>query len=144
MVNEYYRFTDEQNHTLFSFESEGQQGKILKVVLFTLDDDNRWNLGFGDWHNGYVNDTIISNNHDVTKVIGTISRIVYTFFEEYPDRVIFIQPVDERRKRLYNIVFQRHILEIETDFEIMGFIGKKTEMYSNKKNYDAFEIKLKP
>lgn len=144
MVNEHYSFSNEANKTLFTFESEGTQGKILKVVLFTLDDDNRWNLGFGDWHNGYVNDTIISNNHDVAKVIGTIARIVYTFFEEYPDRVVFIQPVDERRKRLYNIVFQRHILEIETDFKIIGFIGEETEMYSIKKNYDAFEIKLKP
>ena len=143
MVNEYYRFIDAENYTVFYFASEGTQGTVLKVVLFTLGEDNRWNLGFGDLRNGEIDDSIITNNHDIVKVMGTIAKIVYLFFEKYPDATIAIRPVDEKRKRLYNSIFQRHLSEMKLVFEIIGFVGEESEVYSIGKNYDIFEIKLK-
>lgn len=143
MINKYYRFLGEENNTLYYFQSEGKQGKVIKVVQFALDNDNFWNLGFGDLQNIEVNDTILTNNHDAAKVLGTVARIIYRFFEQYPNETVVIKPVDEKRKRLYNLIFQRHFKEINEDFEIIGILGYKIEPYSISQNYDFFIVKLK-
>ncbi len=143
MISEHYRFLGSKNYTRYFFESIGKQGKVVKIVEFSLDKNNRWNLGFGDWRMGKIDDTVITNNHDVAKVISTVAKIVYIFFEKYPNRVVTINPVDDKRKRLYNIVFQRHITEIEPNFDLIGYINEKPETYSIEKNYDIFELKLK-
>ena len=63
--------------------------------------------------------------------------------EKYPDRTVYIEPVDEKRKKLYNLVFQRHFVEIEPLFDVIGYISEDPEAYSLEKNYDSFDIKLK-
>ena len=143
MIEQYYNFLGSKNHTYFFFESEGKQGKIIKIVEFSPYKGNRWNLGFGDWQNGKINDSIITNNHDAMMVIRTVSKITLHFFEHYPDRIVYINPVDEKRKKLYNLVFKRHFLEISPIFDVIGYINEESETYSIEKNYDSFEIKLK-
>ena len=143
MLNEHYRFFDSNNHTFFYFVSEGKQGNVTKVVLFSLNEDNLWNLGFGDLKHGKIDDSIVTNNYDVAKVMQTIASIIYVFFENYPDRVVYIEPVDERRKRLYNLIFQRHFEETKDIFELLGNTSYSLEPYSIEKNYNFFILKLK-
>ena len=143
MIDKHYRFLGSKNYTRYFFESEGKQGKIVKIVQFTFYKDNRWNLGFGDWKRGNIDDTIVSNNHDAIMVIRTVAKITLDFIEKYPDRIVYIEPVDEKRKKLYNLVFQRHFVEIEPLFDVIGYISEDSEAYSLEKNYDSFDIKLK-
>ncbi len=143
MINKHYHFIPTKSNKQFFFESEGRQGKVIKIVIFSDVGNSRYNLGFGDWHRGQLNDSIITNNYDVALVMQTIAKIVYVFFEQHPDCIIEISPVDEKRKRLYNLIFQRHILTIDTNFQLIGFIGEKSETYSPSKIYDYFELKLK-
>ena len=143
MINEYYRFLPTKSNKQFFFESEGRQGKVIKIVIFSDVGNGRYNLGFGDWHKGKLDDSIITNNYDVALVMQTIAKIVYVFFEHNPQCIIEISPVDEKRKRLYNLIFQRHINNIDTNFQLVGFIGKEAEIYSSTKMYDYFELKLK-
>ena len=65
---------------------------------------------------GKIDDIVVTNNYDVAKVMRTIAKIVYVFFEHYPERTVYIEPVDEKRKRLYNLIFQRHF---ETELKIL-------------------------
>ena len=118
---------------IFSFHSEGIQGKILKIVIFTHLDNGKWNLAFGDWKNKNLDDKVMSNNEDVVKVIGTVAKAAYKFFENYPDATLEIKPVDEKRKKLYNIAFQRHFHEIVANFQIFGCVESQIEIYSPKK-----------
>ena len=143
MITDSYPYFATNSKTSFIFESIGKQGNITKIILFTLLDSGEWNLGFGDWKNGVIDDLTISNNHDLIKVIQTVAKATYVFFEEYPESVVIIKPVDERRKRLYNLVFQRHIHSIELVFNVMGIIDDDDEPFTSKKMYDNFEITLK-
>ena len=77
------------------------------------------------------------------KVISTVAKAAFDFINEYLNRTIVINPVDDKRKLLYNRVFQRNIKDIETLFVITGIIEKKGEIYISEKIYDSFEIKLK-
>ena len=104
MIKESYVYIDVKNKTHYVFQSEGQSGKILKAVVFTNLGERLWNLGFGDLQNGDIDNAIVSNNHDLVKVIGTVAKIAYEFSNNFPLRRILINPVDEKRKRLYNLI----------------------------------------
>ena len=78
MITDAYRFIAVQRKTRFIFESEGKQGKIIKIIQFTQLESNEWNLGFGDLKDGNIDDLIISNNDDIFKVIKTTyARVFY-------------------------------------------------------------------
>ena len=59
----------------FFFESKGKQGIVIKIVIFSDVGNGRYNLGFGDWHKGKLDDSIITNNYDVGLVMQTIAKI---------------------------------------------------------------------
>ena len=144
MIKDIYPYSQIGEHQLFAFTSEGINGNIFKLIAFTPTDDGKWNLGFGDWkNNGNVDDRVMTNNHDVVKVIGTVAKVTYDFFKKYPKAVVVIDPVDEKRKRLYNFVFQRHYAFISNDFHIIAKIDGVKEVYSPTEIYDRFELFLK-
>jgi methyltransferase-like protein len=143
MIKDTYPYFPITDDLFFGFRSEVVKGSILKIVIFTLVAKNKWNLGFGDWHNNDINDEVMTNNQDVVKVIGTVAKITYDFFETYPNAVVIIEPVDEKRKKLYNIVFKRHFDVIQSNFKIFGKKGRRKEIYSPNKIYDIFELSLK-
>lgn len=142
MLNDHYPYHASSRKTRFFFESDGLQGKVIKVVIFRQLDERRWNLGFGDWKRGKVEDSIVTNNNDVLKVLNTVAKATYDFFTEHQQSIVVINPVDEKRKRLYNHVFQRRFHEIAPNFVVLGYISGVAEPYSPEKLYDEFEITL--
>jgi hypothetical protein len=143
MIKETYPYVQVENKLIYGFNSEGINGVILKIVIFTPMRNRKWNLGFGDWQNNDVDDVVMTNNHDIVKVIGTVAKITYDFFEKYPNAVVVIKPVDEKRKKLYNIVFQRHFKVMMNDFQIVAKKGSRKKIYFPEKMYDSFELSLK-
>jgi hypothetical protein len=143
MITEHYEYIAFEDKPIYYFESEGKQGKIPKLILFTPLDKNLWNLGFGDLKEEYVNDSVISNNHDIVKIMGTLAKIVYAFLDENPSSSIRIKPVDEKRGRLYNHIFRRNYEAINNSFDIVGIIKRRKEAYRPEKIYEYFELKRK-
>ncbi len=92
-----------------------------------------------------IDDSIISNNHDIVKLIGTIAKIVYDFSKAFPLSRIEINPIDEKRKRLYHHVFRRNFDIINADFQVKGVYKgiDEEEDYSPEKIYDFFRLKRK-
>ena len=130
MIGEHYELKPRKRKTLFYFVSEGEQGEILKVVGFQPVRGKIWNIYFGDITESGFSDSVVSNNADIYKIMNTVSFALYQFMEEYPSRIVRIAPVDEKRKRLYNAIFQRRINEIETNFDVFAKKGKRFEVYS--------------
>jgi hypothetical protein len=143
MIEQYYPYIAVKDNTHYIFESVGEKGNIPKIVILTLNKDNIWNLGFGDLKNHRVDDSIITNNHDAAKVIRTVAKIAVSFLVKNSQSIIEIIPVDEKRKRLYNGVFQRYFNDIDSLFYVFGILGKKEEVYSPLKIYDGFKITFK-
>jgi hypothetical protein len=144
MIKDTYPYVQVRDELAYVFRSEGINGVVVKVVIFTPTEDGKWNLAFGDWRNRDIDDKVMTNNHDVVKVIGTVAKVTYDFFEKYPDAVVVIKPVDDKRKSLYNIVFKRHYSTATNHFQILAQkLGRRKEVYSPKKTYDIFELSLK-
>ena len=126
----------------YRFVSKGAESDIVKIVVYDFWKDNKWNLAFGDANSDEsdFDDTVISNNQDMRRVIQTIFGTGLIFSDAYPDRRIYIEPVDRKRKLLYNRVFQDQQLAIEEFYTIHGLIisENKEEKYHAHTLYDAF------
>jgi hypothetical protein len=143
MIGEHYELNPRNNKRLFYFISEGNQGQILKVIGFQVVRGKIWNLYFGDITENGFSDIVISNNADIYKVMNTIAAALYQFLEEHPESIVRIVPVDDKRKRLYNAIFQKRIHEIEPIFHVFAKKGNKFEIYTPNKTYKIFQLQLK-
>lgn len=125
MIEQPYLYYVLKEKTQYIFKSVGEKA-VIKIVIFTPLRGNIWNLGFGDLENdGSINDTVITNNQDASKVLRTVAKIAIDFLTKYPNYVLEIKPVDSKRKRLYNGVFQRYFEEMSDIFQIIGISGKR-------------------
>jgi hypothetical protein len=144
MITEYYPYYDLPAKAHYVFESLGDKKSVFKVVILTLNKENIWNLGFGDLKDdGFIDDSVITNNRDAAKVIRTVAKIAIDFLVQNPTIILEIKPVDEKRKRLYNSVFQRYFIEIDPIFDLFGILEKEKEIYKPSKFYDGFQITFK-
>jgi hypothetical protein len=53
---------------------------------------------------------------------------------------VYIEPVDEKRKILYNALFSRRWLEIRMNFEVAGRKGNLDVAYAPSDYFDAFFV----
>lgn len=105
---------------------------------------NGYNLGFGDlYDDGTVDDMSISNNNDMEKVIATIVQTMFHFFDNYPDKFVFIEGSTPDRTRIYRMIINKELKEVEELFNIYGFIGNVIEAFASNRPYDSFLITLK-
>ncbi|MBK8565093.1 MAG: hypothetical protein IPN76_17585 [Saprospiraceae bacterium] len=137
-----YEFTFNEERIWFEFDSLGPKGRIRKIVEF-YDVKFAFNLAFGDMAaDGEFDDENITDNGDIRAVIQTIANIIHHFCESHPGRKIYIEPVDSKRKALYNRIFKEKFEEIEPEFRVFGIdLGPlASEDYRSTKTYDAFLI----
>jgi len=142
VIDKAYSTKSNQEKTAFLFESKGPKGIILKFVLLENLGD-MFNLAFGDVVEGQLIDSVTSNNQDIVTILNTVAKCVYEFLEMNPGVVIRIDPYDEKRKRLYNTIFQRKHREIEVHFEIRAVVREVIQKYNPAKAYDYFLLKHK-
>jgi hypothetical protein len=140
MVENAYPYLASGKMTQATFQSLGPKGIIIKVIRFEYVKENRWNLGFGDFKRGQIETNKMTNNGDMAKVLATVAAATSAFLEEYPDRIVEIRPVDEKRKMLFNLVFSRRWEQIKEKAFVFGLKGNEREIYSPHQFYDSFEI----
>jgi hypothetical protein len=115
-----YEFEISKSAADFLFTSKGDLGIIQKAIRYNKMQDEVYNLGFGDVNpiSGEIDDTIVTNNGDMTKILATVAFSIYLFTETIPDAWIYVTGSSESRIRLYRMAINKHIQEIEKDFVI--------------------------
>jgi hypothetical protein len=124
----------------YEFESIGPKGTIKKIARFRLEEGNVYSFGFGDLDEatGDVSDIVVSNNQDRDKVLATLAHIIYHFTGNMSNALIFIQGSTPARTRLYQQGINKFKLQLEPEFEIIGYQNYKWETFTTGKNYEAF------
>jgi hypothetical protein len=143
MIRESYPLISSNDQTIFNFTSIGSKGNIQKIITFSVIGDNLWNLGFGDASKTGWSDSAISNNGDIFKVMETIAQAAIIFTASFPERQLIINPVDSKRKALYNTIFKRKHQEILELFKITGILNNNLKNYDPNVNFDMFLIARK-
>ncbi len=146
-LSKYQIYQDSEDENWFWFESTGLKGTIIKAVVFEeLNEQNRFNLGMGDYNEtkGEVNDINLTNNRDARKVFATIGEIVKVYTSLYPDREIFITGNTIKKKDIYSIMISAFLNEISNEFYIWGAnAGEEYEIFEKDKIYEVILVKRK-
>lgn len=140
MIGETYQFDKTNDGMQYAFVSKGPKGVVVKFVMYTWIHDNVYNLGFGDFEEGQVDDAVVSNNEDLVKIMNTIASTLYAFTEQYPGSRVYIEPVDSKRSNLYHHIFRRRFEEIQPLFMVKGLTTNGWKDYLPGNRYLAFEL----
>ena len=138
MIDGHYPLIPAATKLDYLFFSIGKQGKVLKFIEFVQIPTGEWNLAFGDVVHGAFNDRNITNNHDLQLVMKTVIFAAYQFSESFPDRIIQVVPVDDRRRTLYNTILKRHLDEIAPVFIVLGETEGALALFDPKNTYEKF------
>ncbi|SHN50447.1 hypothetical protein SAMN05444395_101163 [Flavobacterium fryxellicola] len=105
-----------------------------------------FNVAFGDLDlkTREINDGVITNNGDATKVLATVVSTVYAFTGRYPDAHIFATGSSEARTRLYRMGITNNLEELKNDFYVYRFkVDESFESFSVGEDYLGFLITRK-
>jgi len=147
MLDNRYQFESAPDLLTFEFESIGPVGTVTKAVHYTSTDTaGVYNLGFGDIDplTGYLDDSIVTNNHDSQKVLATVAYTLYLFTERYPDAIVLASGSTTTRTRLYRIGIANNLRDIEQDFDVLGLTDLiEWEPFRKNIDYLAFSVRRK-
>jgi hypothetical protein len=118
-----YEYQTEDELHYFEFTSVGPKGNIKKIVEYTkVSVDDIYNLAFGDYDEeaDKLNDKIVTNNGDSTKILATVVSTVYAFSGRYPNAWVFATGSTEVRTRLYRMGISNNLEELKEDFYVYG------------------------
>jgi hypothetical protein len=139
---EIYDLTISKDVTRFDFISEGQNGKIEKVVFFTSTHiKNFYNLSLCDVDkDGEISDLSVSNNQDTEKLLATVASCVIHFTNISPNSYVYAEGSTPSRTRLYRMGLNKYFDEIYEDFHILGLKEEQWFKFEKNKDYEGFLV----
>ncbi len=146
MQQEYYPYQHYANSLRFEFTSKSSHKTVNKVVIYTPFEKNNqlYNLALVDaLPDGSFDDKSVTNNLDMKKVLATVVRTIFHFFDKYPTKLVYIEGSTPERTRLYRIIISAEIDHLENILEIWGIKNSLPELFRKNQNYDAYVIKSK-
>jgi hypothetical protein len=104
-----------------------------------------FNVAFGHWNEGTgeLDDKVVSNNNDATKILATVAATVIEFLTHFSDMPVIARGSTPARTRLYQISISANLAEIEAVLLVYGWIDDRWERFQKNRNYDAFFVRLK-
>ena len=110
---------------VYSFYSDGPNGRIKKTVIYSKMEDNPivYNLAFGDENQltGELNDRSTSNNYDTQKILSTVANTIHAFCNKHGNHYIYAVGNTSSRTRLYQMGISELWDEICIDFVVLGY-----------------------
>jgi len=148
MKQDFYEYSrDEEGH--YRFTSRGKR-TIVKVVGFSSTrNECIFNMWFGDLlPDKTIDDTMISNNGDIRKVLATVVQITREFIFQQSGVTIVFKGNTDQRMILYQRILKRHYVEFSSEFLITGFISndelhEQAFDHTNDKEYWVFFVRRK-
>ncbi len=91
-----YDFSTSESLLEYEFESEGPNGKIKKLAIFSPQNINGityFNLAFGDLdvETGKIDDSTITDNKDRQQVLATVASTVLELTSHFPDLMVYVE-----------------------------------------------------
>ena len=140
-----YHFKVSSDALVYEFESVSSEKTIKKIVIYEPLEDDLYHFGFGDLtEQGDIDYKVQSKNQDMDKVLMTVVKTMFLFFENYPDKQLVFGGSTELRSRLYRKIIAKFIENIELYFEVQGFMNDgEQESFQKNRDYYAFLISQK-
>ena len=127
----------------FEFDSVGPAGIFRKIVVYSQIPDavDVYNLGFGDLNEqGFIDDTVVTNNGDRNTVLATVVSTVFVFLDTFPNRRVFFKGSTDVRTQLYQRIIRTNQKTVDDLFVFRGFVEQHWESFQDGADYEAFLI----
>ncbi len=140
---EKYPLKASTNVKVFEFVSVGSNGRIEKIIQISETNlKGFYNLAFGDKNpqTGELDDTAISNNGDMDKILATVIFAALAFTELNPNVYLYATGSTPSRTRIYRINISKFYDEINEHFFLFGETKNDFEEFEKNKNYNGFAV----
>ena len=140
-----YQFKVSSDALVYEFTSISSEKIIKKIVIYEPLKEDLFHFGFGDLTaNGDIDYKANSKNQDMDKVLMTVVKTMFLFFENYPGKQLVFGGSTEIRSRWYRQIITKFIENIELYFEVQGFTTDgEQERFQKNRDYYAFLISQK-
>ncbi len=127
-------YSSDYQKFVYTFHSEGLKGTITKVVEFERIRVAKWHLyncAFGDFEpeSLQINDSVLSDNGDVFRVMETLVEIVRDFLAQQAHFMVYIFGTDVRRLHLYQYLIAKKIKKLAQECIFYGGFDYLEEYY---------------
>ena len=136
-----YELKAEDSLMIYEFISEGNKGKIPKLIKFSETAlKGFYNLAFGDKNleTGDIDDTVVSNNGDSERVLATVVSAVYAYTDFNRQAWVYATGSSASRTRLYRMGISKYFDDVQQDFYVFGLKDgedrKSTRLNSSHRN----------
>ena len=133
----------------YTFVSVGKS-RIQKIVKFTPEyDPDTFSLSFGDVKDGGIDDTVVSNNGDIIKVLATVIAIAIDFLEDNSHALVSFTGSTPGRTAMYERIIRMYYESFPDRFSIVSLCLVNDEFFlfefnsRGLNNADAFLIERK-
>lgn len=137
-----YEFEYSNPDEVYTFTSEGKNGRIKKMVKFQLIQGNLFNLGFGDCRgdDDDFDDKVVSDNGDMEVVLSTVITITIHFVSANPGVYVHLSGSTPARTRVYRTIISNNYDVISQEFDVFGLLDGDWRVFEKNVNYEAFLI----
>ena len=130
-----------EERLVFEFLSISDTKTVRKTIQYTNISDNYYNLFLGDINDeGLVSDKTRSNNKDLERVLSTVVKTLFIFFNRYSNSSVYFNGGTPSRTRLYQIAILKYMNEFSEDFVILGVNNDILELFNEGRFYEGFII----
>jgi len=139
-----YQIRIDEDFLFFRFVSDGNLGRINKVIQYDKMSNDVYNLGFGDENplTGQVDDTVVTNNGDMTKILATVASSIYVFTQRNKNAWVYVTGSSQSRIRLYRMAINKYVNEISEDFVVYASL-ENGEWYPFESNINTKEFLIR-
>jgi len=129
----------------FSFQSIGKNRTVEKVIYFSTNGGDMFNLTLVDVDpiTGEESDESITNNGDLPAVIATVVTAMLLFLETYPDQAIQFKGSTQRRSRLFEKYIAQIYPHLMDELTVLGLQNQYWNDFVVDVQYESFIVAKK-
>ena len=133
------------NHGLrFDFSSIGKRIISKSIIYREIDIPGMYSLALVDNHeDGSSDDTVVSDNGDMEKILVTVFQTFSIFFRRHPDALVAFWGSTASRTRLYRIAISHEWAKIAEIYNVWGITEQAYESFERNRLYIGFLFSLK-
>lgn len=139
-----YSYNILNNFLRFDFLSIGKNVASKSIIYTQTDIPGLYSLSLVDvYSDGSADDTSVSNNGDMEKILVTVFQTFSVFFKNYPDSVVVFMGSTPSRTRLYRIAISHELSGIKKIYNVWGIVNDTPQPFEKDRPYTGFLFSLK-
>lgn len=144
MTHAPYSFNMLNQGLRFDFSSMGKRIISKSIIYRETDIPGMYALALVDNHDdGSSDDTAVSDNGDMEKILITVFETFSVFFQRHPDTFVAFWGSTPSRTRLYRMAISHELPGITKTYNVWGVTEQAYEPFERNRPYIGFLFSLK-